>query len=76
MNRLPFVILPAAVASLVGALSVAEGARAADSAAVKAMFADPPREYASAPLWTWNDMLTEEQIRGTLRDLAGQKVKQ
>ena len=29
-----------------------------------------------APLWVWNDMLTEEQIRGTLRDLAGQKVKQ
>ncbi len=40
------------------------------------LFQDPPREYASAPLWVWNDQLTEEQIRGTLRDLAGQKVMQ
>jgi len=48
----------------------------ADSAAVKKLFADPPREYASAPLWVWNDMLTEEQVRGTLRDLAGQRVRQ
>jgi len=50
--------------------------RAENSAAVKAVFADPPRQYASAPLWVWNDMLTEDQIRSTLRDLAGQKVKQ
>jgi hypothetical protein len=49
---------------------------AGDSAAVKAVFADPPRQYASAPLWVWNDMLTEEQIVDTMRDLAGQKVKQ
>ena len=47
-----------------------------DSATVKKLFADPPRQFASAPLWVWNDMLTEEQVRGTLRDLAGQKVKQ
>ena len=49
---------------------------AAESAALKKLFANPPREYASAPLWVWNDMLTEEQVRGTLRDLAGQKVRQ
>jgi hypothetical protein len=51
-------------------------ALAADSAAVKALFANPPRQYASAPLWVWNDMLTDEQVVDTLRDLAGQKVKQ
>jgi len=51
-------------------------ARAADSAAVKRLFAKPPREYASAPLWVWNDLLTEAQIRGTMRDLAGQRVRQ
>jgi len=50
--------------------------KAADSAAVKKLFSDPPREYHSAPLWVWNDMLTDEQITGTLRDLAGQQVKQ
>jgi len=47
-----------------------------DSTALRAMFADPPREYSSGPLWVWNDMLSEEQIRGTIRDLAGQNVKQ
>jgi hypothetical protein len=47
-----------------------------DSAAVKRLFPDPPRQYRSAPLWVWNDMLTDEQIVGTLRDLAGQGVRQ
>jgi hypothetical protein len=47
-----------------------------DSAAARKIFAAPPREYATAPLWVWNDMLTDEQIRGTMRDLAGQKVMQ
>ncbi len=47
-----------------------------DSAKLRNSFAEPPREYASAPLWVWNDRLTEEQIVGTLRDLAGQKVRQ
>src|SRR5512139_1364380 len=51
-------------------------AGAIDSTEVKGLLAQPPREYASAPLWVWNDMLTPEQIRGTLRDLAGQQVKQ
>jgi len=49
---------------------------AVDSAAVKRQFSDPPRQYHSAPLWVWNDNLTDEQIVGTLRDLAGQQVKQ
>lgn len=56
--------------------SSAQHAQTANSAQVKALFADPPREYSSAPLWVWNDMLTEEQIVSTMRDLAGQKVKQ
>ena len=51
-------------------------ARAADSAAVKKLFAEPPREFSSAPLWVWNDNLTEEQIVDTMRDLAGQSVRQ
>ncbi|MCR4412397.1 MAG: hypothetical protein NUV77_08235, partial [Thermoguttaceae bacterium] len=63
-------------AFLLFAAALAGRTAADDSAAVKKVFADPPRQYASAPLWVWNDMLTEEQVRGTLRDLAGQKVKQ
>ncbi len=46
------------------------------SGQVKALFVDPPRQYSTAPLWVWNDMLSEEQIVSTLGDLAGQKVKQ
>jgi len=46
------------------------------SSKVRKLFADPPTEYSSAPLWVWNDLLTEEQIASTMRDLAGQKVKQ
>ncbi len=47
-----------------------------DSAAARRVFVDPPREYATAPLWVWNDLLTDDQIRGTLRDLAAQRVRQ
>ena len=50
--------------------------RAVGSSHVKALFKNPPREYSTGPLWVWNDLLTEQQIRDTLRDLAGQKVKQ
>ena len=59
-NRWLAVVLVAVHALAVAALSN-EG-RAADSASVKAMFADPPREYSSGPLWVWNDLLTERQI--------------
>jgi len=51
-------------------------ARAVSSADVKQIFADPPRQYSTGPLWVWNDMITEEQIKSTLADLAGQNVKQ
>ena len=47
-----------------------------DSADVKQLFANPPREFSTGPLWVWNDLLTEAQIRGTLRDFAGQRVRQ
>jgi len=47
-----------------------------EAASVKKLFADPPRQYSSAPLWVWNDWLTEDQIVSTMRDLASQKVKQ
>ncbi len=57
-------------------LAFAPATHAIDSAAVKELFADPPREYSSGPLWVWNDLLSEQQIRDTMRDLAGQHVKQ
>lgn len=50
--------------------------RAMDSAQVKSLFANPPRDYSTGPLWVWNDLLTEDQIVESLRDLARQNVKQ
>ncbi len=68
--------LAAAIVSACASFSAAEPPAPTNSASLRAAFTTPPRQYASAPLWTWNDMLTEEQVRGTLRDLAGQQVKQ
>ena len=67
------ILVYALVASTAPPLSAAE---LPDAATIKKLFANPPREYSSAPLWVWNDMLTEDQIRQTMQDLAGQKVKQ
>ncbi|MHC4060929.1 MAG: hypothetical protein ACYSR6_04890, partial [Planctomycetota bacterium] len=61
---------------VVFAASAPLSSHAADSGSVKALFANPPREYSTGPLWVWNDMLTEEQIVSTLRDMAGQNVRQ
>lgn len=49
---------------------------AEDSASVKARFVNPPREYSTGPLWVWNDMMTDEEVVSTLRDLAGQGIRQ
>ena len=80
MNNIPFSrrFHTAVWVSLVGAaISLIPASLAATSPPeLKALFKNPPREYSTGPLWVWNDMLTEDQIRDTLRDLAGQKVKQ
>lgn len=73
MRTLQLSLVSRAVLLLVASLL---SASAVDSAHVKKLFKNPPREYSTGPLWVWNDMLTDEQIRSTLRDLAGQKVKQ
>ena len=39
-----------------------------ESPYVKALFTKPTRDYATAPLWVWNDMLTE---RADSSDAAG-----
>jgi hypothetical protein len=61
---------------LCGAAALAAPGAAVGSANARALFKNPPREYSTGPLWVWNDLLTEQQIRDTLRDLAGQMVKQ
>lgn len=49
---------------------------AASAAGVRDLFANPPREYSSGPLWVWNDMLTEEQVIRSLRELHDQHIRQ
>ena len=61
---------------LIASLAATIAAAADDSASIKAMFAHPPRQYSTGPLWVWNDMLTEDEVRSSLRDLAAQHVKQ
>src|ERR1044071_4140886 len=47
-----------------------------DSARTRALFKNPPVEYSTGPLWVWNDLLTEEELSSSLRDLASQSVRQ
>ncbi len=42
----------------------------------KTFLQGPGKDFSTAPLWVWNDLLSEQQIRDTLRELAGQEVKQ
>ncbi len=77
--KMPRHLLPGlTLAALAVSFTLILPARAAadNAAAVKKLFAHPTRDYATAPLWVWNDMLTEQQVRETMRDLAGQQVKQ
>lgn len=39
-------------------------------------FENPSRDFSTGPLWVWNDLLTETQVRQGLRDLAAQQVRQ
>lgn len=71
MQKITVIIAAVMLTSVAG-----QSSQAADSSAVRAVFLNPPRQYSSAPLWVWNDMLTEEQVVSTLRDLAGQGVRQ
>ena len=35
---------------------------------LSSLFKDPPNQYRSAPLWVWNDQITEKQINQQLED--------
>jgi hypothetical protein len=35
---------------------------------LQTLFANPPVEYRSAPLWVWNDDVTKKQIDRQLKD--------
>lgn len=66
---------------MISAIAFAQGGLATPTNAMsmeqlRTSFASPSRDYATAPLWVWNDRLTDEQIRSTLHDLATQDVRQ
>jgi hypothetical protein len=48
-----------------------EGDLAAD---VQRLFADPPAEYRSAPLWVWNNRVTKTQIETQLADFRAHGI--
>lgn len=80
MKRLPFsafaVVHPEFLLVCAFTLCLVSQAFGTESKRVKSLFKNPPTEYSTGPLWVWNDMLTEAEIRGTLQDLANQKVRQ
>lgn len=41
---------------------------------IRQNFSSPGVDFATAPLWVWNDLLTEDQIRSTLEDFNRQNV--
>lgn len=60
LHLLTVILLIVALASGCTRKPVPEGIHS--YAELKALFADPPSEYRSAPLWDWNDEITEEGI--------------
>ena len=56
---------------LEGCRAKVEGDLAAD---VQRLFADPPAEYRSAPLWVWNNRVTKTQIETQLADFKAHGI--
>lgn len=61
----------AASSVVLGCRAKVEGDLAAD---VRKLFADPPAEYRSAPLWVWNDRVTKEEIATQLADFRAHGI--
>jgi hypothetical protein len=38
------------------------------------LFADPPSEYRSAPLWVWNDLMTRDEIKRQLESFRARGI--
>ena len=77
MKRLlPFIVLLFVATAAFGQVSKLNTIKNPSLDELRQTFKSPPRDFSTGPLWTWNDRLTEEQVRSTLRDLAEQRVKQ
>ena len=76
MKRLLFLILLLSASPALGQVSKLNPIKNPTLDELRQNFVQPHRDYSTGPLWTWNDWLTEEQVRSTLQDLAKQNVKQ
>ncbi|HOI50713.1 MAG TPA: hypothetical protein PK167_15465, partial [Prolixibacteraceae bacterium] len=57
------------VAVILGSCTLKPGPEGITTVAqLKKQFANPPSEYRSAPLWDWNDLITEEGIDFQLKE--------
>ena len=76
MNRRPLApILLGLILALSGlAASCAKTAPGPSYEAIRQAFAEPPAEYRSAPLWVWNDKMTQDQILRQLEDFKARGI--
>jgi hypothetical protein len=56
------------------AAAISNSAAAATLQDARAAFQNPLPKYSSGPLWVWNDLMTDEEVTSTLRDLRDQHV--
>ncbi len=75
MRRFPAVLGIALVLAVVAAgASCAKKPQGPSYETILKMFADPPAEYRSAPLWVWNDRMTREEIKRELEDFKARGI--
>ena len=65
-----------ALVGFVLALSATVTTEPTHSERIRALFAKPPREYSTAPLWVWNDVLTDEMVAARCGTWPAQNVQQ
>lgn len=67
----------ASICAMVLGLGLAVAAGAAENVSeARTAFANPGKEYSTIPFWVWNDLMTDEEISGTLQAFAAQGVRQ
>ena len=68
-----FLVLPVLAAAL--AFAACSGGSSGETyEKILAAFRNPPSEFRSAPLWVWNDRVTEEEIRTELADFKAHGI--
>jgi hypothetical protein len=75
MRRFPATIAVVLALTIVAtSVSCAKKPQGPSYETILKMFADPPAEYRSAPLWVWNDRMTKDQIKRELEDFKARGI--